>query len=119
MSIQTLIQDHGATNIILALTKYLKENVLQCHITPTEYNEYDIYKRIIADIPSVQGLSDGTIQDAVQVMPATKGKERKKAQPAHFNCTLIHDRPDVEDVGLHGKFVICKSIVLDDYLFLW
>ncbi|KIJ50250.1 hypothetical protein M422DRAFT_245497 [Sphaerobolus stellatus SS14] len=100
--VQYLIKEHGAADIVPALTKYLQENVPQCRVTPTEHDQYDVYKKITADIPSIQRLTNETIRDVIRATPAVNAKGRKKGEPAHFDCLLVHDKPDAEDVGLQG-----------------
>ncbi|KIJ55985.1 hypothetical protein M422DRAFT_150938 [Sphaerobolus stellatus SS14] len=102
-AVETLITDYGAVDIIPELTKYLDDNVPECRITPTQYDQYDVYNKIIAEIPAVQQLTNERLRDVIRVSPGVPSKGRKKAEPAHFDCVLVHARPDAEDVGLHGK----------------
>jgi len=102
-SVTRLIEDFGAIDIIPALIKYLETNVPACRVKPNEYDQFDVFKRIKADLPSMQRLDDGTFRDIVRAVPKVPAKGRKPAEPAHFDCVLVHDSPDAEDVGLNGE----------------
>ncbi|KIJ42682.1 hypothetical protein M422DRAFT_254118 [Sphaerobolus stellatus SS14] len=102
ISVQHLIEAHRATDIIPALSKYLAQNVPQCCVTPTEHDQYNVYKQITADIPWVQDLTDDTYRDIIQATPSTKPKGKRKAEPAHFDCVLVHVSSEAESVGLKG-----------------
>jgi len=101
-SVQQLIMAHGATDIVHAVSQYLKDHAPHSRITPTEYDHFDVYKRITADLPSVQRLTDNTIRDVIRATPAVKAKGRIKAEPAHFDCVLVHHTNEAEDIGLNG-----------------
>jgi len=75
----------------------------QTRITPTEYDWLDVYKKITSDLPLVQRLTDQTIRDIIRAIPAVKAKGKKKAEPAYFDCALVHHSEEAEDVGLDGK----------------
>ncbi|HEV7737215.1 MAG TPA: hypothetical protein VGO47_07590 [Chlamydiales bacterium] len=103
ISIQDLIMKHGAIDIIPALTMYLQSHVPQCHVTPTEYDEYDVYKHIVANIPLIQQLDETTYRDIIRAFPGTNPQDHKKADPAYFSSVLVHESPDAEDIGLKGQ----------------
>ncbi|KIJ43708.1 hypothetical protein M422DRAFT_169513 [Sphaerobolus stellatus SS14] len=96
-SVPDLIKHYGATDIVPALTKYLNKNVPSSRVTPTEYDRFDVFKRITADIPSVHRLTEDTVRNVIRATPPLK-----KEAPGHFDCILVHHSLDAEDVGLKG-----------------
>jgi len=102
-AVTCLVEYFGAVNIIPALIKYLEKNVPSCRITLNEYGQFDVYKQIKADLPLLQGLSDKTQQDLICTSPQNLVKGQKPAEPVHFDCALVHNSPEAEDVGLKGR----------------
>lgn len=49
--VDKLMTDYGAVDFIPALTTFLRENVPQCEITPSQFDRFDIFKQIIITLP--------------------------------------------------------------------
>ncbi|KAF8497984.1 hypothetical protein JB92DRAFT_2834352 [Gautieria morchelliformis] len=101
-SLQDLIENHGAMDIVAALGMYLRQYVPHCQITPSKFDRVDIYTRLYIDLQSPQRLDDGIQKDIIRACPASHSPRKKSLVPAHFDTALIHDTRDAEDIGLKG-----------------
>ncbi|KAF8526818.1 hypothetical protein JB92DRAFT_3108051 [Gautieria morchelliformis] len=101
-SLQDLIENHGAMDIVAALGMYLRQYVPHCQITPSKFDRIDVYTRLYIDLQSPQRLDDDIQKDIIQACPASHSPRKKSLVPAHFDTALIHDTRDAEDIGLKG-----------------
>ena len=102
-ALQTLIDKHGAIDIVATLTDYIHKHVPHCQVTPTSSDLVDVYKRITMDIPSPQGLSEHTQKDIIRAVPTTASPNKRRPEACHFDPVLVHDSADAEDIGLEGE----------------
>ncbi|KAF8499406.1 hypothetical protein JB92DRAFT_3099295 [Gautieria morchelliformis] len=101
-AVRTLINNHGAVDFVPALQAYLNAHVPKGCVTASVYDFVDVYKQIIIDIPSPQRLTDETQRDTIRATPGHPNPGRKKSEPDHFDCVLVHEDGVAEDVGIKG-----------------
>ncbi|KAF8509179.1 hypothetical protein JB92DRAFT_3089306 [Gautieria morchelliformis] len=100
--VRTLINNHGAVDFVPALQAYLNAHVPKGCVTASVYDFVDVYKQIIIDLPSPQQLTDETQHDTIRATPGHPNPGRKKSEPDHFDCVLVHEDGVAEDVGIKG-----------------
>jgi hypothetical protein len=97
MSVDQLITDYGAVDFIPALATFLRENVPQCKITPSQFDRFDIFKQIIINLPPNFYLSNQPRTSRLRSTPAVKAKGRKPGAPGRFDTALISELESRDD----------------------
>ncbi|KAJ6527697.1 hypothetical protein B0H19DRAFT_1214648 [Mycena capillaripes] len=95
---------HGADDIILALTLFLKQHFKPSPVVPGPYDRFDIFNQILLHLPRNRYLSDQPRKSRIRAIAAVPGKGRLAGSPAVFDTALIIEDPSqyVPSSGIAG-----------------
>ncbi|KAJ7690982.1 hypothetical protein B0H17DRAFT_1179726 [Mycena rosella] len=95
---------HGAADIIPALTAFLKVNFKSCPVVPGPFDRFDLYNKITLHLPANRYLSKQPRTSRIRAVPAVPAKERSRGSPAIFDTALVVDDPSqyVPSSGIDG-----------------
>lgn len=82
-----IIQGHGATQFLPALTRYLREN--HCAITPQAFDTFDLYKQVVVDLPAIPETGQSHCNDVIRATPPVAQQGRVSAEPGEFDFALV------------------------------
>jgi Plavaka transposase len=105
VSVAYLQTAHGADNIILALTNFLKLHFKSSPIPPSLFDRFDIFNQISVHLPRNRYISDQSRSSRIRAIPAVPPKGRAAGSPAIFDTALVIEDPAqyVPSSGLAGK----------------
>jgi hypothetical protein len=106
-TVEKIIQNFGATDIIPVLSTFLQHNFPGTTILPSIYDRFDAYKQIVIKRPRNPYLSEKKQIERIRTWPFTKatGTNRTPERPAHFDTALIVEDPRLykSDGGIAGE----------------
>ncbi|KAK7018916.1 hypothetical protein R3P38DRAFT_2714788 [Favolaschia claudopus] len=99
-----LVNSHGATSFIPALTTFLKLHFKPSPIQPSLHDRFDIFNQISVFIPPNRYISNNTRSSRIRALPAVPPKARSSGSPAIFDTALVIEDPTqyVPSSGLTG-----------------
>ena len=97
--VDQLMSDYGAMDFIPALTSFLLENIPQCKITPSQFDQFDVFKQIIINLPPNFYLSNQPWTSYLRGTPPVKLIGRKSGTPGCFDTALITQAREVQQLG--------------------
>ncbi|KAJ7894470.1 hypothetical protein B0H14DRAFT_3652042 [Mycena olivaceomarginata] len=84
---------HSATNLIPALTAFLKLHFKSSPITPSLYDRFDIFNQISVHLPQNRYISNQNRSSRLRAIPAVAPKGRSTGSPAVFDTALVIEDP--------------------------
>jgi hypothetical protein len=84
---------HGAVDIIPALTLFLKAHFKQSSITPSLYDQFNIFNQITLHLPQNRYLSNQPRSSRIRAVAAIPPKSRHTGSPAVFDTALVIEDP--------------------------
>ncbi|KAJ7731496.1 hypothetical protein B0H16DRAFT_1772807 [Mycena metata] len=86
---------HGALDIIPALTAFLKLNFRTCPIVPGPFDRFDLYNQVILHLPANRYLSSQHLTNRIR---------RRLGSPAFFDTALVIETPQeyIPSSGVKG-----------------
>ncbi|KAJ7749853.1 hypothetical protein DFH07DRAFT_922951 [Mycena maculata] len=84
---------HGATDIIPALTAFLKLYFKPSPVEPGPHDRFDIFNQISLHLPPNRYLSNQPRSSHIQAIPAVAPKGRARGSPAVFDTALVIEDP--------------------------
>jgi hypothetical protein len=105
---------HSATNLIPALTAFLKLHFKSSPITPSLYDRFDIFNQISVHLPQNRYISNQNRSSRLRAIPAVAPKGRSTGSPAVFDTALVIEDPSqyVPSSGMTGEIWEFLSILL-------
>ncbi|KAJ7086939.1 hypothetical protein C8R44DRAFT_836229 [Mycena epipterygia] len=88
VTVAHLQMNHGAVDIIPALTAFLKTAFKSCPILPGPFDRFDLYTKISLCLPANRYLSDQPRASRIRAIPAIAAKNRSRGSPAIFDTAL-------------------------------
>ncbi|KAJ6473973.1 Zn-finger domain-containing protein [Mycena vitilis] len=97
VTVAHLQTQHGAADIIPALTAFLKKSFKSCPIMPGPFDRFDVYNKITLHLPANRYLSDQPRAHRIRAVPAVPPKARSPGSPALFDTALV-----IEDLSQYS-----------------
>ncbi|KAJ7177335.1 hypothetical protein C8R43DRAFT_1084604 [Mycena crocata] len=96
--------NHGAVDLVPALTEFLKLTFKSYPILPGPYDRFDIYNQVSLHLPANRYLSDQPRACRIRAIPAVPPKNRSRGSPAFFDTALAVADPTqyVPSSGIEG-----------------
>ncbi|KAJ7155306.1 hypothetical protein C8R46DRAFT_1296802, partial [Mycena filopes] len=88
-----LQMQHGAVDLIPALTAFLKLNIRGNSILPGPFDRFDLYNQIVLHLPANRYLSDQHRTNRIRAIAPVPARGRRLASPAFFDTALVIDNP--------------------------
>ncbi|KAJ6585760.1 hypothetical protein B0H19DRAFT_926144 [Mycena capillaripes] len=93
VTVAHLQMQHGAVDIIPALTAFLKRTFKSSPILPGPFDRFDTYNKITLHLPQNRYLSDQHRTNRIRAVPAVPPKGRSLGSPSLFDTALIIENP--------------------------
>ncbi|KAJ7769423.1 hypothetical protein B0H16DRAFT_1411344 [Mycena metata] len=84
---------HGALDIIPALTAFLKLNFRTCPIVPGPFDRFDLYNQVILHLPANRYLASQHLTNRIRAIPTVPSRGRHLGSPAFFDTALVVETP--------------------------
>ncbi|KAJ7478536.1 hypothetical protein FB451DRAFT_1453183 [Mycena latifolia] len=85
VSVAQLQLNHGAADILPALTAFLKFNFKSCPILPGPFDRFDVYNQVSLHLPRNRYLSDKPRANRIRAIPAIPPKALVVEDPAQYS----------------------------------
>ncbi|KAJ7092928.1 Zn-finger domain-containing protein [Mycena belliarum] len=104
VTVAHLQTNHGAVDIIPALTAFLKLNFKSSPILPGPFDRFDLYNQVSLHLPMNRYLSHRSRATRIRAIPAVPPKGRFRGSPAFFDTAFVVDDPSqyTPSSGLSG-----------------
>ncbi|KAJ7175677.1 hypothetical protein C8R46DRAFT_1160853 [Mycena filopes] len=96
---------HGALDIIPALTAFLKLNFrTSSPVIPGPFDRFDLYNQVILHLPANRYLSSQHRTNRIRAIPSVPARGRRLGSPAFFDTTLVMETPQeyIQSSGVQG-----------------
>ncbi|KAJ6540406.1 hypothetical protein B0H19DRAFT_1313055 [Mycena capillaripes] len=97
VTVAYLQMQHGAVDIIPALTAFLKRTFKSSPILPGPFDRFDTYNKITLHLPRNRYLSDQHRTNRIRAVPAVPAKGRLLGSPSLFDTALV-----IEDLSQYS-----------------
>ncbi|KAJ7017893.1 hypothetical protein C8F04DRAFT_978280, partial [Mycena alexandri] len=84
---------YGATNIIPALTDFLKLYLKPSPVKPGQYDRFDLFNQVSIHLHRNRYLSDQPRSSRIRAVPAVPAKGRSASSPPVFDTALVIEDP--------------------------
>jgi hypothetical protein len=100
LTIEKLTENFGTSNLLSALSSFLRKNLPGISITPSIRDRFNAYKQIVISLPANRFLGERLVMDRVRTSPFVNARGRVLAKAAHFDTAFIVE--DLSKYNLEG-----------------